>query len=179
MNYFLKTKNYRLLPPRSRGMTLIEIVVATGIMAVVVSSVYFLSIQYYFSYATQSERNVLISVLLKARNEAINNVCYGVSCTGGRSHGVKIVYDPVTREIQKYVIFQGPTYVSTDPLNEEVNANYHLFFSDTGSIVSLLSFEQLSGRVSISGGGPDIIALTDNHNHSFNLTINTEGRIDW
>ncbi len=166
--------------PLESGLTLIEILISVGIMAGVMAAAFFLSVKYYYSYAATNERSALVSVLLKARSEAINNVCFGDDCTGGRPHGVKIVYDAGTREIEKYVIFQGESYDEEDPLNEEISPGYHLFFSDEEpDIISEISFEQLSGRVDTNGGGEDMITLTDNNDHSFSIAINTEGRINW
>lgn len=140
---------------------------------------FFLSIQNYFSYATQNERSIIVSILLKARSEAVDNVCFGPSCTNGMPHGVKIVYDAGTLEVQKYVLFQGASYVANDPLNQTIDANYPVYFSSAQNLYSEFSFSQLSGNVSMGNNTERIMSFEDKNGHSFTISINKEGRVSW
>ncbi len=151
-----------------------------GIMLAILSFGFFIFLQNYFSYETISERNLLITVLLKARNQSVNNVCLGDNCTGGMPHGVKIVVDPTTNKVDKYVIFQGNTYDPNSPLNQEISSNYELFYTGNQSnSISEISFDQLSGRVNLNGNQEGLIELADKNNHTYTISINTEGRINW
>ncbi len=149
-------------------------------MLVILGGGFFISIQSYFSYGTASQRNLLTSILLKARNEAVNNVCFGGTCTTGVPHGVKIIYDSATHEIQKYVLFQGAQYNPTDPFNQDIGVNYQLFYLTTNSNpVSEIAFDQLTGKVNLGGNSTGSIEISDNAKHLYTITINSEGGISW
>src|ERR1043166_3537154 len=91
---------------RNRGFTLIELIITIGLISIIATFGLFLSWDYYRGTAFLSEQKIVVSILQKARNQSMSNVCLG-TCTDGKAHGVKFLAD-------KYVIFQGNSYLSRD-----------------------------------------------------------------
>lgn len=165
---------------KAKGFTLLEIAIVIAIISVLAAVGLIFGLQNYLSYATKNERDVLVSVLIKARSQAINNVCIGSSCSNGVSHGVKLTYNPTTYALEKYTIFQGTTYNANDPLNEDITPSHQLFFSTTpANTVSQVVFQQLSGTVSLGGSGVGVMTLSDTTGRSFTISLTSEGRIAW
>src|SRR5690242_12740236 len=75
------------------GFTLIEMLVAMAVLAVVIKLGLFLSLDFYKGTSYRSEKDVIISVLQKARSQSMNNI-------DQVQHGVHFT-DPL-----KYIIFQ-------------------------------------------------------------------------
>lgn len=159
-----------------RGFTLLEILIVVAIIGTIAGFSFIYGIQNYFSYATDNERNTIVALILKARSEAVNNICLGASCSGGLPHGFKIVYDPQTGEVSKYSLFQGSTYSASDELNQDISPSYELYLAPSQSNpLKEFSFQQLSGSVA-SGGS---VVLQDESGHSFTISVNSEGRVAW
>jgi len=78
----------------------------------------FVSMDSYRGFSFRSERDTIISVLQKARSQAISNVCLGSGCTDGKSHGVHI--DMVNKQ---YIIFQGANFIAGDATNQVIPEN--------------------------------------------------------
>lgn len=124
-----------------------------------------MSMSSYRGYSFRNERNMLISILQKARSQATSNFCLGSLCPDGQPHGVHI--DP-----GQYVIFQGTTYVSGNSLNEIIKPNLgNILINAPTDIV----FAQLSGSVTT----PGTITISDQAGHSSMISVNGEGQIIW
>lgn len=128
----------------------------------------FVSLDDYRAFHFRNERDVVVSVLQKARSESMANVCFGTNCTGGRTHGVYLG-SPGT-----YVLFQGASYASRDAsLDETISAR------DAAA--------HLSGAAEIvfapgSGAGPvarATLTVTDANGKKSDITIEPSGRIWW
>ncbi len=146
-------------------MTLIEIMVVLGLIAVVGSFALLVSFDTYRDSSYQADRATLIAALEHARAESIDDVCEGEVCTGGAAHGVSI-------EPGQYVIFQGTSYASRDADADEV-LDADPTVSHSGLLVVV--FATSSGNAVQSGA----ISLTDSSGATSAITIGTEGQISW
>lgn len=173
------SKAYFYHNKKKTGFTLIEVIVVVSMLMAIGALVVFINFNTWRGYAFRGECDLLTSVLQKARNQSINNICLGSGCIDGRPHGVAI--RPPDRP-NKYVIFQGNSY--TDPahdfsLDEVFDSNENMNIQGIGEVV----FSQLSGEASFpqNPGLPEgnIILNETNGFHSETISINNEGRISW
>ena len=149
----------------SPGFTLIEMLVVMGLLVILASLGLLVSMETYRGSSFRNERDTVVSILQKARSQAVSNVCLGSPCPDGAPHGVHVQND-------KYVIFQGTTYSSGSSLNEIIKPRISTTqITETTDIV----FAQLSGSVTT----PGTITVSDNTGHSSVITINSEGQIIW
>lgn len=152
----------------SLGFTLTEVIIVMGLLAVIAAFGVTINFGAYQSYAFQSERNLLVGLLQKARSQSFNNVCLGSNCTGGQAHGVAL---RPAGQANKYIIFQGPDYSLRDQSQDELfDANSQINVSGLSEIV----FAQLSADANASG----VIDLTDGIRNQ-SIEINNEGGILW
>ena len=147
------------------GFTVVEILVALGILLLIMSLGIFLSMDFYRSYAFRSEQKILVSVLHKARTRALSNI-------NEYEHGVRIA-------TSSYTIFQGPrpspgpghlTFgTRVGSLDETIPASPVIARSGLSEIV----FEQLTGD-SVTGN-----IVLSGQGRTASISINNEGGIDW
>jgi len=167
-------KGFTLLNPAKResrrdyltGFTLIEVIVVMGLLTAIAALVAFANFDSWRGYTFRGERNLLVSILQKARSQSVNNICLGslALCSDGKPHGVAIQAD-------KYVIFQGASFATRDAaLDENIDAAGNIVHAGISEVV----FEQLSGDANAPG---DII-LSDGV-RSATISINNEGRINY
>lgn len=158
---------FQKFPRKSGGFTLIEALVVMGILSMLGGLGLFLNLDTYRSLMFRSERDTLISAILKARSQSMNNMCIGTGCTDGKAHGVYVTKG-------KYVIFQGQSYATRDTsVDEAIYAQNDTvgFSSPSYEVV----FAQLSGSVTT----PLDIGFNDGAVHYSTTSINTEGRVSW
>jgi prepilin-type N-terminal cleavage/methylation domain-containing protein len=157
-------KTYNRNTPK--GFTLIEMVIAIGLLAILASLGLVVSMDNYRGHSFRDERDVVVSALQKARSRAISNVCKGESCDNGKPHGVFL-------RDQEYVIFQGSSYLNRDERYDEV------IVSNAGAVelsgVDEIVFSRLSGSVEETG----LITVSDKTGRSSDIYINNEGLITW
>lgn len=152
---------------QDKGFTITEILIVIALMSVLLSFTCWIGVDSYRRYLFRNERDTIVNVLQKARNQAMSNICMGSACVSGKSHGVHL-------EDSKYIIFQGSDYTTRDiSQDEEIVPNYNLSFS--GSTIIDVVFEGLSGDVLGSGE----IKLSDYAGKTSDININSEGRISW
>jgi len=149
----------------SRGLTLLEIIIAMAFIALIGSFGLIVGLDSYRSHSFYAERDLFITSLHRARALAMANICTGASCTEGLPHGVHIQPD-------KFVIFQGNVFNPADPINVEIGRSGAVTSSTTNPDVV---FKQLSGDVTF----PNNIDLYDQAGHSSSVTIESEGQITW
>ncbi len=155
----------------SAGITLIEIVVVIGLLAIIASLGVIVSMDFYRGYAFASERNIMVSVIEKARNQSLSNI-------NGNEHGVRF-------DGNDYILFEGPgpglTYASRQPgLDQVISPQYNVKIcitpppSDTP--IDII-FTQLNGDAAPAVSLP----ITDREcpTPRATISVNSEGRIDW
>lgn len=152
----------------SGGMTLIEILVVIGILAIVAGFSLATNLDSFRGYSFRDERDTLVNNLQRVRGMSINNICKGVCGLGGLPHGIHF-------ENGKYTLFQGGAYVVSEPANEVVEIKPAIQIAGLTDVI----FTQLSGNATVNPVGVWNITVTDNANHTSIITINSEGRITW
>jgi prepilin-type N-terminal cleavage/methylation domain-containing protein len=137
------------------GFTLIEVLVTMGIFGVLLSLGLWFGIDFYKVYAFNSERQLVVGLLQKARSQSLANI-------NQQPHGVRI-------DSNSYTIFEGNTYAS-NPSTHQIYEK-HPGINNTGIDVI---FGQLSGR-------PDSAKSFNLQQDSkvSAITINSEGQINW
>lgn len=150
----------------NRGFSLIEIVVVIGLLAIIGGFFMLTNIDTYRSYLFRGERDNIVEALQKARSRAINNICFGASCSNGRPHGVRF------ESGGDFIIFQAP-YSSSDSTNDKMSLIYGTTITD--SVPFEITFSQLSGDSSVERD----ITIVDDIGHISVISINNEGQILW
>ncbi len=143
---------------KSAGFTIIELLVVMGILGMLASLGLLVSLDFYRSYAFNSERDTVIVLLQKARSQSLANI-------NQLPHGVHF-------EPSGYTLFQGAVYKAGDVTNTVFPADSHI--ANTG--ITNIIFEQLSGNI-ISGVGT--LTLDDNSHRQTQISINSLGRVEW
>jgi prepilin-type N-terminal cleavage/methylation domain-containing protein len=108
----------------NKGFTLIEVLIAIAILVVVFSLGLFISFDFYKSFSAQSEKEVIVSMLQKARSLSMNNI-------NQEKHGVRFTDNPLT-----YTIF---------PDELAIKAAYGISIT-TPALPFEVTFDQLSGN---------------------------------
>jgi prepilin-type N-terminal cleavage/methylation domain-containing protein len=153
---------------RSHGFTLIETIVVMSMLAMVGAFTMVVSMDSYKGYGFRNERDTLVMSLLRARSQAISNMCLGASgtCTDGKPHGVHLASDA-------FIIFQGTTYALRDIAVDESIPRQAMNVTVGGTLTDVI-FSQLSGQVATPGD----ISMSD-PTHASTVSINGEGRVSW
>jgi len=142
------------------GFSLIELLVVIGIFAILASLALFFSIDFFRTYATNSEETTLVTALSKARSQSLANV-------NGVPHGVNVTAG-------SYTIFEGSSFAARVPsLDQVIEANSAVHPTSSVEIV----FEQLSGNVAACTTPCSITMAGTNPTKT--ITINGEGAILW
>ncbi len=126
---------------------------------------YLVTMDFYKSYAFNSERDTIVSILQKARSQSLSNICLGGLCSAGQAHGVHFALD-------QYVIFQGPVYNQNSISNQPVTSATGITHSGITDVV----FDQLSGNAHFAPAGN--LNLTDGRRNEV-ISLNNEGQINW
>ncbi|MEK7151155.1 MAG: prepilin-type N-terminal cleavage/methylation domain-containing protein, partial [Patescibacteria group bacterium] len=116
------------------GFSLIELMIGLGLLVFIMSLGLFLSMDVYRSYAFKSEQETILNVLHRARMRSLSNI-------NQTSHGVHFQAD-------RYVLFEGPVFISANPTNEEFAASSAVAHSPTSLDIV---FNQLTGNSSYAG----------------------------
>lgn len=147
------------------GTSLIEVMVVLGMVVLVASATSVMGLENYRSFAFQSERNTMVALLQQARSQAMNNVCLGGSCTGGKPHGVEFT-------TSGYTVFQGPNYSSRE-------TSVDRYFATTYPVAltgnTSFTFNQLSGSTASAG----TMIVSDSFGNTSTITITAQGGISW
>lgn len=143
----------------NRGFTLLEILIVMAIAMLLLALGLPVGVDTYKSYVRRNERDVIVSVLARARSRSINNMYelpHGV-CFDGKS----------------YVLFRG-SYISGASTNESVNANTNIPVSGLPSCSSgAIVFSQLSGTTT----GATISVIQDGITST--IEISQAGRLNY
>ncbi len=143
-----------------RGFTLIEVLIVLGIFILLAVSGLFMTLDAYRRYTFRSERDTIVSLLERARSEAMSN-------TDQTPHG--FCFSNLDNE---YILFEGINCEDVNIKKEITPALSDITLSglpDTG-----VTFSPLSGQTNWSGE----ITLTQGPNQTV-ININSEGLIEW
>lgn len=147
------------------GFSLIELLVVIAIFGILATLALFLSIDFFRTYATNSEQTTLVSALSKARSQSLANI-------NGHQHGVRVT--PT-----QYIIFETTSGVTFDnrpqalkDLDQPIPVNSAVHPGGSTDII----FEQLSGNATCSGG---CTITLSGANFTKTITINAQGAILW
>ena len=146
---------------KSQGFTLVELIITLGILATVFAFGLFISFDFYKNYSFHSEKSTIVSVLQKARGQALNNI-------NQSKHGVHFENTPGL----KYIIFEGDTFDADADSNIVINASYNISITSPPLPFDVI-FEQLTGN-----SADQTITVGDGVK-SYDISINSFGRIDW
>jgi prepilin-type N-terminal cleavage/methylation domain-containing protein len=139
------------------GFSLIELLVAIGIMVVIFSLGLIVDTRFYRSANLATERDTVASLLSRSRSDALNNV-------DQKNHGFYVASS-------SYVIFEGDAYATRNSAYDEI------FPAGAGIIASgvqEIDFKALEGSVLATG----TITLA-NDTRSLSIAVNGEGAILW
>ncbi len=147
-----------LYAPRSKGFTLVEILISMGIMLILLGLTTPFTIRFYRRYQVITERNLLLSLLRQARTQSFAGA-------GSANHGVHIASASYT-----YTLFEGSSYATRD---QSKDLSFEMSTNVTMTGPSDILFKYLSARTSS-------VSLTfDNGTRQEKIYVNKEGRIDW
>lgn len=154
--------------PRNKGFTLVEILVALALLVIIFSFGLFISFDFYKSYAFGAEKSIIVSVLQKARSQSLNNI-------NQAKHGVRFEKSPGL----KYIIFEGSSYDPNNSNNITIGSSFGI--SITNPVLSFeVVFDQLSGNCITSNCSTSLLIITvSDGTKSYDITLNSEGRINW
>ncbi len=138
------------------GFTLIETLIALALGATLIGSGFFITLNTLKKTSLTHERDLLVSLLLKARAEALAN-------NDESPHGLHIT--PLS-----FILFDGATYASTDPTNRIFPRQSAALLSGDDTVV----FLPLHGNTN----SEKTITLMHESNTA-SIVINTYGRIEW
>ncbi len=141
------------------GFTLLETLLAMGIFAAIAGFGLLVSMDVYRGNSLLAERNVLVSILQRARSQAMDNVDQA-------RHGVHA-------DAFGYTLFEGGSWAFR-------NGSLDITFEKSGSLAAAgftdVVFNQLSGSADI----PAKITLSDNGSgKTLTISVNNEGQINY
>jgi len=140
-----------------RGLTLLEILLVVGIVAILVSLTLPLGLDFYRSQQLETQSQGVIQALRRAQLKAI-------SVESDSSFGVYLTDD-------NYTLFKGSSYLTRDADFDEV---FDLPMIITVSGLQEIVFSKLEGKPNITG---NIILSGDSDSRTIN--INEMGRINY
>lgn len=158
-----------------QGFTLIEVMIAMVIMVALFSLGLLIMFDFYRSLAVHSEQGMIVSVFQKARNQSMNNI-------DQTRHGVHIQINPL-----QYTVFECPagspqcTSYTASSSDYTIAASYKAVMTHPTTDFDII-FEQLSGScvptATFDCNPTSLITLTQG-SKAYNITINSEGQINW
>lgn len=146
------------------GMTMLDVLVVMGIFVLASGFALLFTMDSYRSSSFHSDRDLFVSLLQRARSQALNTMCLGGSCSDGASHGVAIVGST-------YVLFEGESYATRDASIESVlRADPSVSRTGTTEVV----FSRFAATTSATA----VFTLSSGDRTS-DITVATNGRIFW
>ncbi len=151
--------------PNCSGFSLVEVTMVLALFALAGSLALIISFQSLKGYSFFDTRQLLVTVLQKARSQSLSNVCEGDDCSSGLAHGVHV-------DSNQFVLFQGPAYNPSDAHNVTfMLQNSDIRLSSSEDIV----FAPLTTIVVAPGS----VTVTDSSGHNSTVTVGPEGQIAW
>ncbi len=151
---------------RSRGFTLLEVMITIALMSVLLGLGLVLSMDVYRGTLYRSTRQTLISSLTTARGRSLSNL---FQSTHGVCYGAP-----------DFIIFRGTTYSASSPYNETVPGNPAVTLTSTGGFFSCgngtgIVFSQLAATSSNTG----TITVSESGHADETVSVNSLGTIIW
>jgi Tfp pilus assembly protein FimT len=143
------------------GLTLMEILIVITLLIIVAGFGLVISLDSYRSNNFQNQQNLLLSLLLKARGQAMANI-------NQKPHGVYLDQTGKT-----YTLFQGSSYTGRSAADTSLDATSSADSSLTLTNATSTIFTQLTGTTTAA-----TITLDDHIHTVFNICINAEGQIN-
>ncbi len=141
----------------NRAFTLIEVVIVIAIISFIAGFSAVANFQMYGGFNLKNEQNLIVSLLRRARGQAINNV-------NALPHGLHL-------EAGRYMLFQGTDWSSRAAGSDVIfPANAALKVSGPGDFI----FLQLSGSATSAGN----INIWDGRGKTLTVNVNAEGQIN-
>ena len=145
------------------GFTVIEILVVLALVGFIASLGVTIGLDSYRRFLFYSERDTLVSILQRARSEALSNTGSAVASSS--------IFHGLFMAPENAVLFRGPSYALRD-------SGYDITTPLTAGIVrsgiSEIVFAPLTGEVATSG-----IIILDDGVRNATITVNAEGGIMW
>ena len=138
------------------GFTLMEIIVAMAIAAILFSIGLPMTLSLLRSYSLKSERDILVSLLEQARDQSLGNVQEA-------NHGLAVT-------AANYVVFQGDSYAARDLIKD---LTYPRAAAVAISGPSEINFQ------SITDANPGGTFILNANQVQTTVSVNKEGMIDW
>lgn len=151
---------------RKNGFTLIEILLVIALFLIIASSSTIVGLQSFKHSTVRNEERLIVSILQKARSEAMGQSCTG-TCDGGVDQGVHIANAGIT-------IFQGDTFDSNDPENETFP---HLADNGESGLTDIVFTS--SGNTLLIPNLSSSIVLNDPEGGVMSISVGNEGQISW
>ncbi len=139
------------------GFTLIELVVALGVLTVIFGLGTFVSMDLYRAHLFDSEKTTLLTIMHKARGQSQHHI-------GGVAHGVYI--SPTAT-----ILFTGSSYGARDA-SKDISFPCSPSIHESG--LAEIVFAPLTAQVAV----PGVLTLTDGVRFA-TIIVNSEGQIDW
>jgi prepilin-type N-terminal cleavage/methylation domain-containing protein len=139
------------------GFTIIEVLIVIGLLGVIAGMGLTIDLNFYTREIRSSEHITLISLLHRARSNAMNNVSYS-------DHGIHI-------ENHTYTIFSEMPYDSSNLSNQIINANPNFIITGLNEVI----FEKMSGNTENVG----TVNIVDVNGNEKIINIQANGLIDW
>ena len=150
------------------GMSLVEIIIVMGIFVVLVASIRFFPIDYFYAQSLNDDATKIAFALRGARNRA-------VAQDSGSAWGVHFVNDAAGADY--YQVFKGDAFAS-GTVFERVNLNETVQFTSPPSASSTdVTFSKVGGLP--TGASSLIISLISEPTKTKTITILGTGQVDY
>ena len=149
---------------KKRGLTNLELIIAIGILILISAISFTVFTNFRQNSQLVSSHSTIVGMLDEARSKTL-------SSEGRQEHGVHF-------ESSQVIMFEGTTYISSDPNNEIYTLPNLVTINNINLIggVSDLYFERLTGFASASG--TVIVELKNNASENKIINISSSGAIE-
>lgn len=154
----------RMRTKTQAGITMLEVLVVMCIFVLVTGFALLFSVDSFRGSTFQGDRDLFVSLLQRARAQAISNICSASTCTDGKPHGVAIVGNT-------YVLFEGSSFATR---TAEADSVFGASQSVTHAGDTEVVFGQLTGTTTAQKK-----FMHTSARHVSTTTVESNGRIFW